>query len=106
MMELKYMNQMKVIIIVSLAAMFSTACTKDIFMEATGANSVARVLGAVETAKEVGHKVNQVEAAVDKYDRAKQTVQRVKNADYTIKHNSIKVTPVVSSAETTVDEVE
>ena len=75
-------------------------------MEATGANSVARVLGAVETAKEVGHKVGQVEDAVDTYKRAKQTVKRVEGADYMIKHNSIKLTPVANSDATPAEEVE
>jgi hypothetical protein len=100
------MKAIKVVMTIGLTAVLSTACTKDMFMEATGANSVARVLGAVETAKEVGHKVNQVEEAVDKYDRAKQVVTRVENAKETYENNSIKITPVENSATTSGDEVE
>jgi hypothetical protein len=64
------MKQMGVFLAVSLTAVVISACTRDNFMEMTGANNVVRVMKTVETAKKVGE-------AVDTYDKVHDTLKHV-----------------------------
>lgn len=64
------MKQMGIFIAVSLTAIVISACTRDNFMEMTGANDVVRVMKTVETAKKVGD-------AVDTYDKVHETLKHV-----------------------------